>query len=505
MTAAEREDRVGRIEARGVEYIPEAERDSRPANLAAVFFGGNLALSVIVFGWLPIVFGLGWWSAVSSSAVGLALGTLVTAPLSLLGPRTGTNNPVSSGAHFGVNGRLIGSSLTLLVALAYLAISVWTGGDALVASATRLVGTPGGDAMLALGYAVIAAGVVAVALYGHATVVALQKALVPLVGALLLLGIVAFAGDFDAGYAGGDYVLGGFWQTWMLSVVVAAAGPISYAPSLGDYSRRISHRRHGDRPVLAAAAVGVFSGLLVTTLFGAFTAVTFTDPGASYVLDLVAGSPAWYVLPILVIALAGSVGQGAINLYATGLDLESLVPRLRRAQTTVITSLIAVALVFLGTFALDAIDSITATTLVLNAVAGPWVVVNLIGFFARRKRYDPEDLQVFNQRRRGGRYWFVAGWNPRAVIAWAAGSVLGLLSVNTTLYAGPLADIAGGVDLSMLGSGLIAGALYAIAIALFPERVPEPLTASPAADGPARVDRPLPPAPHPLPLNEGPR
>jgi hypothetical protein len=33
----------GRIEETGVAYIPEAERDSRPANLAAVFFGGNLA------------------------------------------------------------------------------------------------------------------------------------------------------------------------------------------------------------------------------------------------------------------------------------------------------------------------------------------------------------------------------------------------------------------------------------------------------------------------------
>jgi purine-cytosine permease-like protein len=476
-SAAPYEDRVGRIEERGVDYIPEIQRDSRPGNLAAVFFGGNLAFSVIVFGWLPIVFGLGWWSAVTSSVVGLALGTLVTAPLALLGPRTGTNNPVSSGAHFGVNGRLIGSALSLLFALAFVAIAVWTGGDAIVASATRLAGTPGGDGMLAVGYALIAAGVIIVALYGHATVVAVQKAMVVLVGGLLTLGIVAFAGDFDVGYAGGNYVLGTFWQTWMLSVVIAAAGPISYAPSLGDYSRRISHRRYGDRTVLAAAALGVFFGLLVTTLFGAFTAVTFSDPGDSYVLDLVAGSPAWYVLPILVLGLMGSVGQGALNLYATGLDMESLVPRLRRVQTTLITSLIAIALVFLGTFALNAADSITAMTLVLNGLAAPWVVVNLVGFFARRKRYDPEDLQVFNQRRHGGRYWFVGGWNPRAVLAWAAGGTFGLLSVNTTLYVGPLANVADGVDLSLLGSGLIAGGLYVVAIALYPERVPEPSAA----------------------------
>jgi purine-cytosine permease-like protein len=468
-------DAVGRIEEEGVEYIPEVERDSRPANLAAVFLGGNLAFSVIIFGWLPITFGLGWWSAVSASVAGLVLGTALTVPMALLGPRTGTNNAVASGAHFGVSGRLIGSALTLLFALAFVAISVWTGGDALVASAARLFGTPAGDTALAAGYALIAVGIVFVAIYGHATVVALQRLLVPLVGGLLLLGVAAFAGDFDPGYGGGDYLLGGFWATWALSAVVAAAGPISYAPSLGDYSRRISGRRFSDRRVLAGAATGIFLGLLVATLFGAFTAATFAEPTDSYVLDLVAGSPLWYVVPILVIGLAGSVGQGALNLYSTGLDMESLVPRLSRMQTTVVTSIAAVALVFAGTFVLDAVDSVTALTLVLNAVAAPWVAVNLVGFFvARRRRYDPDDLQVFNRGGRGGRYWFVGGWNPRAVLAWGAGSAFGLLAVNTTLYVGPLAELAGGVDLSLLGSGAIAAAVYGAALAVAPERVPEP-------------------------------
>jgi purine-cytosine permease-like protein len=57
------------------------------------------------------------------------------------------------------------------------------------------------------------------------------------------------------------------------------------------------------------------------------------------------------------------------------------------------------------------------------------------------------------------------------VIAWAAGSLFGLLTVNTTLYVGPLADVAGGVDLSLFGSGAIAAATYAVALAVFPEPV----------------------------------
>jgi purine-cytosine permease-like protein len=468
--AARTRDRAGRVEETGVDYIPEAARDSRPANLAAVFFGGNLAFSVIVFGWLPITFGLGWWSTVTASALGLALGTLVTAPLALLGPRTGTNNTVASGAHFGVTGRLIGSGLTLVFALAYAAIAVWTSGDALVASAHRLIGTPTGNAALAVGYALIAVEIAAVALYGHGTVVALQRVLVPLIGVLLLLGLVAFAGRFDAGYAGGDYVLGGFWPTWMLAITVAAAGPLSYAPSLGDYSRRISRVRHGDGRVLLAAGAGIFLGLLATTLFGAFTAVAIGKLGDSYVADLVAAAPGWYVLPILVIGLAGGVGQGVLNLYASGLDLEALIPRLKRVHTTLITSVAAIVLLYIGTFALNAVDSITAMTLVLNGLAAPWVVINLVGLvMARRGRYDPDDLQVFNQGRRGGRYWFTGGWNLRAVAAWTAGSAFGLLAVDTSLYTGPLANLASGVDLSLAGSAAIAGIVYAAALLLWPE------------------------------------
>ena len=38
--------------------------------------------------------------------------------------------------------------------------------------------------------------------------------------------------------------------------------------------------------------------------------------------------------------------------------------------------------------------------------------------------------------------------------------MFGLLTVNTTLYIGPLAEIAGGVDLSTIGSAALAGLIY---------------------------------------------
>ncbi|MDQ3157179.1 MAG: cytosine permease [Actinomycetota bacterium] len=482
-----RSDRFGHVETTGVEYIPESERDSSPANVFAVFFGGNLAFSVIIFGWLPISFGLGWRDAVTASAVGLAIGTVLIAPMSLLGPRTGTNNVVSSGAHFGVRGRLIGSFLTLTFALAYAAIAVWTAGDALVAAAHRAFGTPDNDLVLALGYGLIAAEIVIVASFGHATVVALQKFVIPVVGFLLLLGVFAFAGDFDAAKTGGDYLLGSYWPTWFFCVAVSVGGPLSYAPTLGDYTRRVSRTRFSDRSVWVASGAGVFAGLFVAALFGIFTASTFEQLSDSYVRDLVAAAPGWYVLPIVIIALGGGLGQGVLNIYASGLDLEALIPRLKRIHTTLITSAIAIALLYIGVFVIDAVDAITAMTLILNGVAGPWVAINLVGFLvARRGVYDPADLQVFNEGRRGGRYWYTAGWNLRAVVPFAIASVCGILAVNTTVYVGPLANIAGGVDVSLIGSGLIAALGYLVTLTVWPEPIapaaPSP-ESEPARDG----------------------
>lgn len=453
-------DRAGAVEAAGVEYLPESARDSGPRNLGAVFLGANLTWTNVVFGSFAVLFGLSFWQTVTSMVVGTALGTLAVLPTAVIGPRTGTNMTVSSGAFFGIRGRLIGSGLALAIALAFAAVTVWTSGDALVAAAHRLLGTPQNDAVHAIAYAAVAALMVTVALYGHATIVAMQKVVVPVVGVLMIAGVVAFAGDFAPG-AGGDYALGGFWQTWALCAALFAAAPLSYGPTIGDYTRRISAHKHGDGAIVAALGGGMFIGVMLPSLFGAFTALSFANPTGSYLDDLVAASPAWYVLPIVVISLLGGLSQGVLCVYASGLDLEGLAPRLKRTQTTAITASVAIVLLYIGVFVFDAVESVTAMTVALNAVITPWVAIMAIGA-VRTRTYDPVDLQAFAAGRHGGAYWFTGGWNIPAVLAWTVGATFGVLAVNTELYIGPLAGIAGGVDISTVGSAVLAAVIYLV-------------------------------------------
>jgi purine-cytosine permease-like protein len=452
-------DRVGHVEEAGVDYLPERERDSSPRNLFAVFTGGNFGWTIAVYGWVSIQLGLDFWGAAVSTVIGTLVGTLIVLPLAGISPRTGTNMTVSSGAFFGIRGRMIGSALSLLIAIVFAAITVWTSGDALVAAAHRLVGLPQNDATLAAGYALVSLLIVVVALYGHATIVAMQKFIVPIAGVVLLLGYLAFAGNFDPGFSTGEFAVGGYWQTFILSTVLATAGPISYAPIIGDYTRRISIRRYTDRGIRWALFAALMLGTLLPAILGAYAGSAMTVNTGDFMTDLVGSSPFWYLVPILIVSIVGGFGQGVMCIYATGLDLETFFPRLRRVHTTALAAAVAVALLYLGVFVFNAVDAITSATVIMNAITTPWAVVLVIGAI-RTRFYDPYDLQAFAQRRRGGRYWFSAGWNVPAVLAWIAGSIFGVLSVYTDLYAGPLADLLGGIDPSAIGSGLIAAIVY---------------------------------------------
>ncbi|MEB3372132.1 purine-cytosine permease family protein [Saccharopolyspora mangrovi] len=439
------------IEKHGVDTIPDEERTGRPRDVVGILLGSNMCLGVVIFGWLPASFGLEFWPAVGSMVAGTLLGTLLVAPLALVSFRTGTNLSTSSGGTFGVRGRLIGSVIGLLLSLGYAALTVWTGGAAIVGPLNRLFGLPDGDASFSAAYAVLAVLSVLIAIFGYRLLTRMSKWVAAGTMVLMALGIVAYAGQFstapvtDAGYAMGD-----FWTTWALSAVAAGlSGPMAFITLLGDYSRYVSPRRYSGPTVFAASAAGMVLGLLVPQLFGTFTA--FASRAADdYVGPLVAAAPAWFLVPLLLNGVFGTIGNAGALVYSMGLDLDAILPPLSRVQATIMTSLISTALVFLGYFVWDAEDAVTAFVLLLTAIGAPWAVITLIGFRRCRGRYDPDALQVYNRRSRGGIYWFTAGWNLRAVAAWAIGSAVGLLSVDTALFRGPLVDWTFGLDLSFV-------------------------------------------------------
>ena len=477
-TAVHQPPPVTAVEQHGIDRIPDAERDARPLDLFRLTFGGANTFATAFLGSFPILFGLSFWQGLTATVSGLVIGALLLSPMSLFGPANGTNNAVSSSAHLGVHGRVVGSFLSLLTAITFFSISVWSSGDALVGATDRMLGTGTSTPAYVLAYGGFAVLVLVVCIYGFRFMLLVNKIAVVSASALFLLGAVAFADSFDPGYAGSfpdGAATPGFWAAFIGSMLIVLSNPISFGAFLGDWARYIP----ADTPKVRCMAATFLAQLatLLPFVFGLATASViatrapeFFADAPNYVGGLLAVSPAWYFVPLVLLAVIGGMSTGTTSLYGTGLDFSSIFPRLSRVQATVLIGVVSIGLIFLGRFAFDVVQSVSTFASLIITFTAPWMMVMILGLVTRRAWYDPEALQVFNRRQRGGRYWFDHGWNGRGLGSWLVAAVLGLSFTNIPdQFVGPLGELAGGVDVGLPLSMLVAALLYLGSLTVFPE------------------------------------
>ncbi|MEU8273477.1 purine-cytosine permease family protein [Microbispora bryophytorum] len=462
-----------RVETHGVGRIPDGERTASPREFLWIWHSAQFSFGTVVLGSVPVSFGLSWTASVTAILVGLLIGTAVFAPLVLLGKRTGANDAVSSGAHFGVRGRVVANVITIVVAIGFFSIAVWTGATAILAAAQRVLGTPAGPAGLAVTMPLMALAVVVVAVFGYGALLATYKVMTVIGGLVLLALVVVLLPDFDPAYAGGQYALGDFWRTWLLAVSFSATLPVSYSTFQGDYSRYLSPQVR-DRTAVAYNGVAMYVSNAIALVGGAYVTTMLTDGSAPWILGVADAVPRWFAVVVIAFGFAGTLPQAALCLYAAGLSANSLLWRLPRAAATWLMWALGVATLYVGAIVFDAIESISTFVLILLVLVSPWTAIMLVGLALRRGRYHPDDLYGFARPADRGRYWFTGGFNLRALGAFAPAVVLGLLFVDNTIYTGPFARLAGGVDLSCLVPFCTAALLYAVLCRLFPERTAVP-------------------------------
>ena len=469
LAADARRPRVTEVEQHGIDTIPDAERSARPFDLFRIQFGGANTFATVILGTFPVLLGLSLVEAVLATLLGVVVGALILMPMGLFGPRTGTNNAVSSGAHFGVRGRVLGSFLSLLTAIAFYSISVWVSGDAIVGAAVRLFGVGDSDLLRGLIYAVLGALVIVVVIYGYQFMLLVNKVVVLANTTLFLLGTVAYASLFDVGYDPGPeaYALGSFWPTFILAALIVMSNPISFGAFLGDWTRYIPKGTPSSR-LIGATMLGQLASL-VPFLFGVATA-TLVSGKVDYVVGLVQASPLWYALVLIVVAFLGGLSTGTTSLYGTGLDFSSVFPRFTRVQATIGIGVLAFLFILTGRLVFDLLGAVNAFVGAIVVTTTPWMVILAIAYFTHRGWYDERDLQVFNRGETGGRYWFTGGINWRGLVAWLVAAIVGLLFSNyPPIIVGPLRDLAGGIDLSLIMGLLTAVVLYLAALWIFPE------------------------------------
>jgi purine-cytosine permease-like protein len=457
------------IETRGVEMIPENERNSKAKNVFYVLCGSQFAFGIMAFGALPIAFGLGWWASFWAITLGLGIGSLLIGPLAILSQRTATNGAIASGAHFGVKGRVIGSILDIVIALGVYALLVWTGAQAFVSGVHRLFGWSDGNGSLLIWSVIISASAAIVAIIGHKLLLLIEKLGTWFVGAIVILSLFTFASHFDASYEGGKYLLGSFWPTWILALTTVGSIPISYATFIGDFSRYVPNR-DSSKKLAWATSSGMFTGCWLAMVPAAYMMSTVKDIETPFVVGIIGGSPFWWVAPLMLAGILGSLPNGGYCLYSAGLALESLGIGLKRVVTTIIMAVLGVILVIIGVYVSDMISLINAFVIIITVGVSPWLAINLIGYFLGKGQYDPLQLHVMS---RSSRYWYSGGYSIPAVVSWITGVIVGLLFTSTSVFSGPFINVVGGIDLSFTSSAIVGAMLYYILIKLFPYNLKE--------------------------------
>lgn len=463
IAAGQGKDNFGHIETRGIDIIPEVERKSKPYELLTVFFGPQFGYGNMIFGALAIAFGLGWWGAFSAITVGSFVGSLVFLAVTPLSPKTGTNNQISSGGAFGVRGRLLGSGITWFIAMGFFVILVYTSAQALIYTFNRWFGTPTGLGALSLAMAVIIAVTCVGAVLGHRS---LERGDWVLTMVSIIVGVLVFAAFAPKFHAipGGHYLLGSFWPTWFISATTAASLPISWGPFVGDYGRYIPASA-SSRMVGAYGFLGIFLGCWLAMVAAAFAATAFAPQAFNFVQGITTTSPAWFLLPmLLILGLASNIASAAMSLYNAALDMGGwpVLYRVKRWQIALALSVVVLGLTYLFVVATNFITNLESFVTIMIVTATPWMVIVGIHYLLCRGRYAQLDLHAFAIPGARGRYWYRGGINPVAFVAWACGVALGLMFSTTTLFTGPLESSVQGVDLSWLMAGLGGGLVYLI-------------------------------------------
>jgi nucleobase:cation symporter-1, NCS1 family len=456
--SAAHDTQFGVVERRGIELVPESERHGKPRDLFFVWVAANANVFSIVNGALLISLGLNFLQSVAVIVLGNIFGFFLLGLTSIQGPRTGTATFTINRAAYGHNGG------RLLAFFNWLTLVGWdSSGVALMVIAlltlTHVLGwsisnTTWFKVAVILFVAVVQLSIPAL---GHATIMVVQKILSWVFVFCFLLVALMLAGK--AQLIGGQ--TGTFATMTLGFALIVSAGGISWASTGSDYSRYLPKAAPPGAIIWAASLGGMLPAILLQ-IVGA--AVATKLPGASDPISgLPSTLPAWFLAPYMLLIFFNLLSSNVVNLYSSGLNVQTIGLSLKRWQATLIDMVICTMLAAIAIFNanFNALYSQFLSLMIL--LLAPWCAIYLTDAWLRRNTYDATGLLA----RVGGPYWYWGGFNPAGLLAMIGGVVASALWLNSSLLQGPLSHLFGGSDMSIFTGFLVGGILYWILVRVF--------------------------------------
>jgi putative hydroxymethylpyrimidine transporter CytX len=413
----------------GIQPVGQEQRNLTGIDFFLLWAGAAVSLAEIWAGGLLVP--LGFLAGLVAIFVGHLIGNTPLGLGGIIGTRVGIPAMVSTRPSLGIRGSYVASLLNVVQLVGWTGVMLWIGGQA----AEAVWKFPG------LGFRgwVVVGGLVTTlwAVVGHRQWKWIQRIAVS--GLIVLCCVMTYVVFVEYGwdrlaatpFTGKMPLMGG------IDLVIAMV--ISWLPLVSDYSRFA--RRPG--PAFWGTWIGYFlvSSWMYVVGLGAAIATQSATPD-SMVMGLMVS---WgLALPALLIVLFSTFTTTFLDIYSTAVSGMNIWPGLEERNGVIACGILGTAIAMV--FPAEAYESFL---ILIGSLFCPLFGIVLTDYFVMRKG----GLAVEGLYRRDG-FWYAAGFNPWAFIAWGAGVVLYFVLKETTIG-------------SSVPSFVAAGGLYLILMRLW--------------------------------------
>jgi len=456
--AAQQEYAAFKVEQRGIDLIPDAERQMKPSGLFWLWAGAVFNVEFFFYGTLIMTFGL----SVGQAILAIVAGNLFYALLgwaSLQGPEAGTTAFMISRAPFGQNGNRLVALFNWVTQVGFEIEGVYF----VVATVILLFlhyGTSLGTAAKIAVIVVAAAVQLVMPLLGHATI---TKMLRYLAYVFIAFFIVLAVFTLNRLHLSSFHQPSASWAVWTTALVlIISVGGLGWTENGNDYSRYLPRTTPKTRTFWSAAlGAGIPSVLLEVLGVLAFT-ITKKTVGIAQ-LGVPQSFPAWFVVPFLIFAIFQLLAINTIDLYSSGVTLQALGIPIKRWGAVIIDTVVCAVVTGIVLFQGNFYHDFAGFLLYIVVWLAPWFGILMVDYLLRRRRYDPPSLAAH----RGGLYWRNGGIHWPAVIAQVLGMVAALMWIYAAFavpaYVGPISNHFPGLqgsDFSWAIGMLVGGGTY---------------------------------------------
>jgi NCS1 family nucleobase:cation symporter-1 len=382
------------VEQNGLNVIPESERKGSPRDLFWPWCAANISVFGISYGSYVLSFGISRNQALVATIFGVILSFLLVGLVSLAGKQGSAPTLVLSRAPFGVRGNALPAAVSYLLLVGWETVLVSLATFATATVFGRL-GWGDGNATKVSAFIVVAAIIVAAGVLGFDAIMRLQKYLTILT-LIVTIGYIMLTLDEISGSAVSGLDSGGGKAVFGAFVLVLTGFGISWVNSAADYSRYLPRGASG-RGITGWVTFGGSLPVVVLVVYGVFLAGSDPDLSAALAIDpigaLTPTLPEWFLVPFIVVAVAGLVSGAVLDIYSSGLSLLSLgLPAPRWAASALDGAIMIVGTIYIVWIADDFLTPFMAFLITLGVPISAWCGTFLADLLLRRKDYDDDAL-----------------------------------------------------------------------------------------------------------------